>query len=75
MENNNLNEQILDKLTKVCLCKAISRAKIKDAIRNGAVTVADVSKATGSCTGGCSGRRCTPKIQELINTYKSKEWH
>jgi hypothetical protein len=25
---NNLNEAILDKITKVCVCKAISRAKI-----------------------------------------------
>lgn len=74
MENNNLNQQILDKLTKVCLCKAIPRSKIKDAIRKGAITVADVSKATGSCTGGCSGRRCTPKIQELIDTYQANQW-
>lgn len=74
MENTNLNEQILDKLTKVCLCKAIPRSKIKDAIRKGAITVTDVSNATGSCTGGCSGRRCTPKIQELIDTYQTDEW-
>lgn len=74
MDNNNLNEQVLDKLTKLCLCKGIPHSKIKGAIRNGAITVADVSKATGSCTGGCSGRKCTPKIQELINTYQLKEW-
>ncbi|SHK07043.1 BFD-like [2Fe-2S] binding domain-containing protein [Clostridium cavendishii DSM 21758] len=74
MENNNLNQEVLDKLTKVCLCKAIPRSRIKDSIRKGALTVADVSKATGSCTGGCKGRRCTPKIQELIDAYQNDEW-
>lgn len=69
MENNNLNEQILDKLTKVCLCKAIPRSRIKDAIKNGAHTVEAVNKAVGSGSGGCCGRRCAPKIQELINAH------
>lgn len=69
MEDNGLNQQVLDKLTKVCLCKAISRAKIKDAIKAGAHTVEAVSKATGSCTGGCNGYRCKPKIQSLIDEY------
>lgn len=39
----NLNSEILDKLTKVCICKGISRT----AIKNGARTVADVQKVTG----------------------------
>lgn len=30
---NNLNEAILDKLTKTCTCKAIPRSKIKEAIK------------------------------------------
>lgn len=67
MENNNLNEKVLDKLTKVCICKAISRATIKDAIKNGAHTVEEVTAKTGACTGGCNGNRCKSKIQDLIN--------
>ena len=46
---NNLNADILDKITKVCTCKSISRAKIKEAIKNGAHTVEEVSKITGVC--------------------------
>lgn len=69
MENNNLNQEILDKITKVCVCKAISRAKIKDVIANGALTVDDVSRVTGACTGGCKGFRCKDKIQNLINEH------
>lgn len=63
----NLNEELLDKLTKVCICKAISRSKIKEAIRNGADTLEKVQKATGAGSGGCRGKRCSSKILELIS--------
>lgn len=62
----NLNEEILDKLTKVCICKAIPRSTIKKAIKNGAKTVKDVQTVTGAGSGGCGGRRCTPKIEQLL---------
>lgn len=61
-----LNQQVLDKLTKVCLCKGISRASIKKAIAAGADTVEKVQKATGAGSGSCQGRRCTEKIEELL---------
>lgn len=61
-----LNEEILDKLTKVCLCKGIPRSTIKKAIKNGAGTLQEVQKATGAGSGPCGGKRCTPKIVELL---------
>lgn len=64
---NNPNQEILDKLTKVCICKGISKATIKKAISNGASTVAEVQKTTGAGSGSCGGKRCTEKIQELLN--------
>ncbi len=67
---NNIDSKILDKLTKVCICKGISRATIKLAINNGAKTVEEVKKVTGAGSGGCGGRRCTPKIQEILNNLK-----
>lgn len=68
-KNNNSNNQqeILDKMTKVCICKAISRAKIKKAIQDGAHTLEEVQKATGAGSGSCGSRRCTPKILELLD--------
>lgn len=66
---NNLNADILDKITKVCTCKSIPRTKIKEAIKNGAHTVDEVSKITGACTGSCHGFRCKSKIQSLIEDY------
>ncbi|MBH1939575.1 (2Fe-2S)-binding protein [Mobilitalea sibirica] len=56
-------------MTKVCICKAISRATIKKAIQNGAQTLSEVQKATGAGSGPCGGRRCTPKIINLIKQY------
>lgn len=72
MENEELNQQILDKLTKVCICKGISRAVIKKAIADGADTLAKVQKATGAGSGSCRGRRCTPKIEDLLGGHAEK---
>lgn len=70
MENNGLNEEILDKVTKVCLCKAISRQTIKNAIAEGADTLEKVKEATSAAKGGCCGARCKNKIVELIEASK-----
>jgi len=68
----NINNEIMDKLTKVCLCKAIPRSTIKQAIKNGATTLEEVQKITGAGTGGCKGNRCTPKIEELLKSQLGK---
>ncbi|SFB15289.1 (2Fe-2S)-binding protein [Clostridium frigidicarnis] len=65
------NEKLMDKLTKVCICKAISRAQIKDAISNGADTLDKVKDATKATTGGCCGSRCKNKIIDLIEQSKN----
>lgn len=69
--DNNLNEAILDKLTKTCRCKLITRAKIKEVIRNGASTLEEVQKATGAGSGACKGNNCSHLIKDLIE--KSQE--
>ncbi|MEG2291559.1 MAG: (2Fe-2S)-binding protein [Clostridium sp.] len=65
-----LRQLVLDKFTKVCPCKVVTRAAIKKAISEGATTVEEVSKTTGACTGSCKGRRCKDKVKELIKEYK-----
>lgn len=65
--DNNLNDAILDKLTKTCTCKLITRAKIKEVIKNGASTLEEVQKATGAGSGPCKGKNCSLKINELLN--------
>ena len=68
--DNNLNDAILDKLTKTCTCKSITRAKIKEAIKNGASTLEEVKKATGAGSGSCKGANCSYMINELIKQSK-----
>lgn len=72
--DNNLNEAILDKLTKTCTCKLITRAKIKEAIKNGASTIEEVNKATGAGSGPCKGKNCSSKIDELLKQYKENTY-
>ncbi|MCJ7688218.1 MAG: (2Fe-2S)-binding protein [Clostridiaceae bacterium] len=69
----NINSEIMDKITKICLCKAIPRSTIKNAIQNGAKTVEDVQKVTGAGSGGCKGQRCTPKIQQILTQELEKQ--
>ncbi|SFC68400.1 (2Fe-2S)-binding protein [Clostridium uliginosum] len=63
---NNLNKEILDKLTKTCTCRSITRAKIKECIKNGASSLEEVQKATGAGLGSCKGRKCSDKIKTLL---------
>lgn len=70
--DNNLNEVVLDKLTKTCRCRAISRAKIKEAIKNGASTFEEVKEITGAGKGSCKGANCSYIINELIKKHKEE---
>jgi bacterioferritin-associated ferredoxin len=73
MSEGNINTEIMDKLTKVCLCTGISRKAIQNAIQSGAKTLAEVQKVTGAGSGSCNGKRCTPKILELLEEDKHGE--
>lgn len=69
-----LNQDIKDKLEKVCICRAITKETIKNSIRNGNNTLEAVSKDTGATQGGCKGGRCRGKIEELIAGFGT-EWN
>ncbi len=66
---SQIDNEIMDKLKKICICKGISKATIKKAIVNGATTLQQVQKETGAGSGSCGGNRCTPKILELLDEY------
>lgn len=67
--DNNLNEAVLDKLTKTCTCKLITRAKIKEVIKNGPSTLEEVQKATGAGSGPCKGKGCSPRINQILEQF------
>ena len=60
-------EEIKARVRVVCICKGIKMSRICDAVANGAKTVEEVNRATGSCNGGCGATRCRPVIEEIIN--------
>ncbi len=48
MDEESRNTEIMDKMTKVCICKGIPSSRIKEAIRNSATTLQEVRKVTGA---------------------------
>ena len=71
-ENSQVPEAILDKLTKVCTCRSITRKTIKEAIFNGAHTFPAVKEATRAGTGACGGKGCGPRIVKLLAELKEQ---
>lgn len=65
-----LRQAVLDKHTKICTCRVVSKAAIKKAIADGAKSFEDVKKVTGAGSGSCKGMRCKYKIEELIKEYQ-----
>lgn len=65
----NKEQLIMDKLTKVCTCKSISRHTIKKAIEKGFDDLESVRTKTGAGSGYCKGKNCTDPIQSLIEEY------
>lgn len=70
---SDINQDIMDKHTKVCICKAINKSTMKKTIAGGADTLEKVQKATFAGSGSCGGRRCTPKIKELLEEYQNQK--
>lgn len=69
----NISQDILDKLTKVCICKGIPRSTIKTAIKGGAHTLEEIQHSTGAGSGSCGGKRCTSKILDFLAKQKAGE--
>ena len=53
----------------VCHCKRVNDKKIRDEIRKGALTLDDVIKRTGCCTG-CGS--CEDVVQEILDEEEPK---
>jgi NAD(P)H-nitrite reductase large subunit len=58
--------KVIDGLKPVCICKGIRKKTFLDHVEKGVKTVRDLKHATGAGTGSCQGRRCTPRIEDLL---------
>lgn len=62
---------VLEGMKVVCICKGIKKRIFWQALDAGAQTKEEVNHATGSGSGGCQGRRCGPRIMEMLRNYPS----
>ncbi len=59
-------QEIIDGLKTICICKGIKKKIFKDLIAEGKTTIEELRKATGAGSGPCGGRRCTPRLNEML---------
>ncbi len=57
---------VISNLKMVCQCRGIRQGAIKKVISGGKTTLVDVQKSSGAGSGDCGGRRCTPRINDLL---------
>jgi NAD(P)H-nitrite reductase large subunit len=59
-------QQIIDGLKPICLCKGIKKSVFLKHIKDGVSTLEALKKATAAGSGSCKGKRCTPRISEML---------
>ncbi|HEB73583.1 MAG TPA: (2Fe-2S)-binding protein [Nitrospirae bacterium] len=59
--------EIIDNIKVICQCKMIKKAAYKKLIAQGMDSIAELEKATGAGSGECGGKRCGPRLREMLN--------
>ena len=57
---------ILEGMKVVCICKGIKKSVFWKVLDAGVRAKEEVNRLTGSGSGGCQGRRCGPRILEML---------
>lgn len=57
---------VLEGMKVVCICKGIKQRVFWKALDSGLRTKDEINRFTGSGSGGCQGRRCGPRIAEML---------
>lgn len=65
-ESSSLSRTITEGMKVVCICKGIKKRAFWNALDEGICTKEDINRATGSGSGSCQGRRCGPRILDMI---------
>ena len=71
-ESNSLAEPplqartLLEGMKVVCICKGIKKSVFWKVLDAGVRTKEEINCITGSGSGGCRGRRCGPRITEML---------
>lgn len=63
------SRSMLEGMKVVCICKGITKRVFWKALDEGLHTKEDINRCTGSGSGGCQGRRCGPRIAEMLRSF------
>jgi bacterioferritin-associated ferredoxin len=69
MHKTKKEQDIIEGLKPVCICKGIRMRVFLERIKDGLTTVEELKKATGAGSGSCRGERCTPRIREILDKH------
>ncbi|PLX78924.1 MAG: (2Fe-2S)-binding protein [Desulfuromonas sp.] len=59
-------EEIIDGLKTICICKGIRKKVFLKLIAEGNTTIDQLRQKTGAGSGPCGGQRCTPRLKEML---------
>jgi bacterioferritin-associated ferredoxin len=57
---------VVEGIKVVCICKGIKKRVFWKALDAGICTHEDINRHTGSGSGSCQGRRCGPRILDML---------
>jgi bacterioferritin-associated ferredoxin len=63
---------LLEGMKVVCICKGIKKSVFWKVLDAGVRTKEEINHITGSGSGGCQGRRCGPRIIEMLRDLLPK---
>lgn len=63
------DKQIIEGLKQICQCQGIAKKRFLEFISAGVHTVDELKQVTGAGSGSCGGKRCTPRIENLVATF------
>jgi bacterioferritin-associated ferredoxin len=61
---------LVEGMKVVCICKGIKKRIFWQALDDGAQTKEEINRLTGSGNGSCQGRRCGPRILDLLRSHR-----
>jgi len=62
---------VVEGMKVICICKGIKKRVFWNALDAGMCTHEDINRHTGSGSGSCQGRRCGPRILDMLKRLRS----
>ena len=69
-QSNNFASRVCKMI--ICRCEEVTEEEIRQAVRNGAVSMSGVKRRTRACMGLCQGHTCSKLIARIISEETGK---